>query len=95
MDSHANLRSKHKIISKQGNLKWFFWLIEHLLSTHERIHGCEVRIPETYFLVKGKVKFMVKTDKNGCLSMVNYPESKLEFTEIRKDLPVFVRNRKI
>lgn len=26
--------------------------------------------------------------------MINIPE-KLEFTEIRKDLPVFVRNRKI
>ena len=65
-----------------------------MLSTHERIHGCEVKIPETYFFCKGRPKFLIKTDKNEWLSMMNIPE-KLELTEIRKDLPLFVRNRRI
>ena len=36
---------------------------------------------------------MVRSDKNGFLTSIKIPE-KLELTEIRKDLPQFVRNRK-
>lgn len=74
------------------NLKDFGWVAEHLLSTHDKIHGCEILIPETYFFIKGKTRFMVKSDKNGFLISVKNPD-KLDLTEIRKDLPQFVRNR--
>lgn len=82
-------------LTSQDNYKPFMWLAEHLLSTHDKIHGCEVLIPETYFFCKGKPKFMVKTDKerSNFLTSVSQPE-KLELTEIRKDLPLFVRNKK-
>lgn len=37
---------------------------------------------------------MVKSDKNGFLISVRNPE-KLDLTEIRKDIPQFVRNRMV
>lgn len=79
--------------NRKINHKDFHWVVEHLLSTHDRIHGCEIKIPETYFFVKGRPKIMVRTDRNGFLTAMNSSE-KLELTEIRKDLPIFVRNRK-
>ncbi|CAI2361980.1 unnamed protein product [Moneuplotes crassus] len=72
--------------------KDFLWIAEHLLSTHDRIHGCEILIPETYFFTKGASKLMIKSDKNNFLTSVKVPE-KLDLTEIRKDLPQFTRNR--
>lgn len=36
---------------------------------------------------------MVKTDKSNFLTAIKSPD-KLELTEIRKDLPLFVRNRR-
>jgi hypothetical protein len=76
------------------DLKDFCWVAEHLLSTHDKVHGCEILIPETYFFVKGKPKYMAKSDKNGFLTSVRHHD-KLELTEIRKDLPQYVRNRKV
>lgn len=82
-------------LTSDNNYKSFMWLVEHLLSTHDKVHGCEVLIPETYFFAKGKPKFMVKVDKEKgkFLTSVKTPE-KLELTEIRKDLPMFIRTRK-
>jgi hypothetical protein len=45
----------------------FLWLIEHLLPPHDRIRGCEIKFPDTCFLVKGRTKYVVKNDKEKCL----------------------------
>ncbi|CAI2362026.1 unnamed protein product [Moneuplotes crassus] len=86
---------KHEISRSDVKIEYknFLWMAEHLLSPHDRIHGCELLIPETYFFVKGRPKMMIKSDRNNFLTCIKVPE-KLELTEIRKDLPQFCRNRR-
>jgi hypothetical protein len=48
--------------------KKFVWLLEHLLPPNEKIKGCELVFPDSVFFSKGKPKFVVKSDRDNCLS---------------------------
>lgn len=45
-----------------------------MLSSNEKIYGCEVCIPETVIMESGLPKLYVKTDKNGCIVSNNKPK---------------------
>jgi len=67
-------------------------LLEHLLPPSDKICGCELLLPETAIFEGGKPKFIVKTDKDGCIVMMN--KAKMGLEELRRTFATVVRERK-
>ena len=56
------------------------WLMVHLLSHNDKIHGCEVNIPEQVVFFDQKPKYFLKNDKDGCVMQFN--KSKTEKADV-------------
>lgn len=65
-----NLQLKNDMenyVQMEGRRQSFRWLVERMFSPVADILGCQVTFPETVFFQEGKPKFIVRTDKNGCI----------------------------
>ena len=69
----------------------FLWLLEQLLPPNDRICGCELWVPDTALFESGKVKLIVKTDKDGFMIQ---NKAKLSLMDLRRTFSIIVRERK-
>ena len=67
--------------------------MERLIPMNEKLHGWELKFPDTVFYAKGKAKFLIKTDKDGHLT-ANRNSTKLTIHQIRNDFTAIVIKRK-
>jgi len=64
--SFQNEPLKLKVLQQKS----FDWLLLRLLPPTDKICGCALQMPETAIFENGKVKIVLKTDKDGCVSVL-------------------------
>lgn len=78
----------------EGIPRDFIWLMQNLLSTNEKVKGCELIFPDTAFFKNGKPILVIRSDpREFCLLGIRHPK-KLSLPSIYKDFQNVVRRRK-
>jgi hypothetical protein len=58
----------------EGLPRDFFWLMNSLLPTSDKVKGCELIFPDTAFFKKGKPVIVIKSDPSFCIMGVTHPK---------------------
>ena len=82
-------------VQKHTQKKDFEWIMQHLTSPCNTLKGCEINILESvFFKSNGKVDFIAKNDKDGCVTAITQ-KSKLQMYKVLRMLQTIIRSRKL